>query len=360
MLSWPPDGGAAAVSGAGPDAQAAEQQQRKGKKGKDSWSPMVRLTCVKRSAVGVPLAGRRCCREQLYCSGACNRKSGGGESRTPCIHGRVPRPCATQPLALHDTTPCNAPYTSPACPRLPQRPSPAPQPRAFPALPPPPHPIATPLLCRQIGKLHQAVKVNNLPVAMATFREILAAGGSVPVSVMNSLLFLACGCEQWERYARGLPPLPPTALPVDARDQDPPAAAAAAGAAAAAAAAEVEDGGKKSKEQQGQGQGQGHQGKRRNVNAVPPPEGPPPSKEELLAAVEELWAAMTAAGQKPDAGTYLGLARREALRGEPAAALAWVSGSGSGWRGWEWEWEGAGGVGCGCRVAAECLGELVG
>eukprot|EP00198_Chlamydomonas_reinhardtii_P004330 XP_001693666.1 predicted protein [Chlamydomonas reinhardtii] len=33
---------------------------------------------------------------------------------------------------------------------------------------------------------------------------------------------------------------------------------------------------------------------------------------------------MTAAGQKPDAGTYLGLARREALRGEPAAALAWA------------------------------------
>ncbi|KAG2439819.1 hypothetical protein HYH02_010453 [Chlamydomonas schloesseri] len=221
------NGGAAATpSGAGPAAQAAEQQQRKGKRGKDAWSGMI-------------------------------------------------------------------------------------------------------------GKLHQAVKVNNLPVAMATFRDIRAAGGSLPVSVMNSLLFLACGCEQWERYARGLTPLPPTALPTDARDQEQgqgqgqPAAAAAAAAGAAgagegaegangaagSAAAEAEAGGKKG----GKGQAQA---RRKAANAVPPPEGPPPSKEELLAAVDELWGAMQEAGQAPDAGTYLGLARREALKGNPAAALA--------------------------------------
>ncbi|KAG2423996.1 hypothetical protein HXX76_014822 [Chlamydomonas incerta] len=163
-----------------------------------------------------------------------------------------------------------------------------------------------------IGKLHQAVKVNNLAVAMATFREIAGAGGCLPVSVMNSLLFLACGCEQWERYARGLPPLPPA--PPAADDQA--SGAERAPEAAGAAAAEAEDGGKKGKAQAA--------AKRRNLNAVPPPEGPPPSKEELLAAVEELWAAMVAAGQQPDAGTYLGLARREALRGDPAAALAWA------------------------------------
>lgn len=42
-------------------------------------------------------------------------------------------------------------------------------------------------------------------------------------------------------------------------------------------------------------------------------------------ALWQVWEAMQAAGVAPDTGTYLALARMEGLRGDPDAALQWVS-----------------------------------
>ncbi|KAG2498420.1 hypothetical protein HYH03_003678 [Edaphochlamys debaryana] len=149
----------------------------------------------------------------------------------------------------------------------------------------------------RIAVLHQAIKMNNLQYGMTTFREMVADGLSVPTGVINNLLYLAAGSEQWERYARGQPPLPPPEVPAEAPQEEPEQPAEA---------------GKKQK------------GGKRKPPQVPAPTGPPPSREELVAAVDELWAHMGAKGLQPDAGTYLGLARREALRGNPDAALKWA------------------------------------
>lgn len=40
---------------------------------------------------------------------------------------------------------------------------------------------------------------------MAAFKEVPATGGTLNIQVYNTLLFLTCGGDQWENYARGKP-----------------------------------------------------------------------------------------------------------------------------------------------------------
>ncbi|GLC37152.1 hypothetical protein PLESTB_000985800 [Pleodorina starrii] len=175
----------------------------------------------------------------------------------------------------------------------------------------------------RIPAMQQAVKVNNLKHAMKLFGELVAEGGSLQTPIINSLMYLACGAEQWERYVRGLPLLSlaeaaPAALAV-----------AATGARAGAATGEGGDGGGGGEAEMAEAQEatQQQQQQRKGKPAkplTPLPEGPPPPREELLAAMDELWSYMGTAGLQPDQATYLALARLEALKGNAQASLQWA------------------------------------
>ncbi|GLI66200.1 hypothetical protein VaNZ11_009899 [Volvox africanus] len=169
----------------------------------------------------------------------------------------------------------------------------------------------------RIPMLRHSVKRNNLKFAMNLFREVMEEDVKMDTSLLNSLMYLACGAEQWERYARGLPLL--TAAEVAA-------AAAAEATGMETSSGDAEAGGEEGQRQQRPGtqQQNKHRPGKSGVPEVPEPEGPPPTREELVAAVDELWSHMGKAGLQPDQGTYLALARREALQGDPNGALRWV------------------------------------
>ncbi|GIL84255.1 hypothetical protein Vretimale_15878 [Volvox reticuliferus] len=165
----------------------------------------------------------------------------------------------------------------------------------------------------RIQMMRHAVKRNNLKFAINLFRDLLEENVKMDTSLLNSLMYLACGAEQWERYARGLPLLTAAEAAAEATEADGRPGDAEA------------DGDEGQQQQRPGGQQQQKQRPGRPVMPeVPEPEGPPPTREELVAAVDELWSYMKTAGLQPDQGTYLALARREALQGDPEGALQWV------------------------------------
>lgn len=147
--------------------------------------------------------------------------------------------------------------------------------------------------------------------AAALWREATAEGTHFSTSIYNSLLYLSAGGEGWERLARGIDagikPLPIQPLPPrgqkkpNAQQQQADGAATDGGEQAEAAAAAPAD-------------------------APPAEESPMVMRDELISISEQLWAAMQAAGLQPDHGTYLALARVEAIKGNAGQALHWVRG----------------------------------
>ncbi len=115
---------------------------------------------------------------------------------------------------------------------------------------------------------------------MTTFRECVAEGMTLPTSLINTLMYLACGGEQWERHVRGLPLL--TAAEMEA--QQAAAGGGEGGEGGEGAAAGGEEAGEQKQEQQQQQQ---RKEKPNRVHVDPP--SSPPTREELMEAMEELW-----------------------------------------------------------------------
>eukprot|EP00195_Chlamydomonas_chlamydogama_P011324 CAMPEP_0202898880 /NCGR_PEP_ID=MMETSP1392-20130828/7280_1 /ASSEMBLY_ACC=CAM_ASM_000868 /TAXON_ID=225041 /ORGANISM="Chlamydomonas chlamydogama, Strain SAG 11-48b" /LENGTH=681 /DNA_ID=CAMNT_0049584935 /DNA_START=125 /DNA_END=2170 /DNA_ORIENTATION=+ len=119
--------------------------------------------------------------------------------------------------------------------------------------------------CQQLTRdIHQSAKDNNLKKAMILFEEAQQEAVKLPQSVFNTLMYLACGGNEWETYARGSQP---------------------------------------SNAQSGEAF---------------------PTREECIAAADTLWAHMQGANIPAENTTYMALARIEAIKGNPEQALAWA------------------------------------
>lgn len=160
------------------------------------------------------------------------------------------------------------------------------------------------MLCVQLFAIHAAVKANDLRAAMGAFRlaqaqerEAVAEGTTggprvLSLSALNSLMFVACGGEQWERVARGLPMLPP---PVQPAAEAPAATFGAVEQGAEASAAANDSKGADADAAAPLSLGEGAQlGDEAGVAAAAA--GPRPTREQLVEAACELWAHMQVRG----------------------------------------------------------------
>lgn len=169
-----------------------------------------------------------------------------------------------------------------------------------------------------------SAKHNDLAAAMGFFESAVSEDlMPIRVSEFNSLMYLAVGGDRWETLARGAEPDVGAVANVRgnaAVAADAPAVTTSSTAANGGTEAGVGTSSGSAATEGGSTDAQGGEA----ATAAVPEETMSEQRARHVAAATRVWGVMQEHSVKPDAGSYLALARMEGIRQEPKAALAWV------------------------------------